>query len=114
MFRKSFIDAGCSTEDVEIVFGNLDDIYELSLNLLNSLEDALEMCDEGDQRNDESDAKKDDRSSLNEEDVKPVAPIGLCFEDLALVREGERGGGREGDGENRIRVANAFTGFCYL
>lgn len=58
------------------MFGNIDEIQELTVTLLNSLEDAQEMCDEGNE-----DGENDDE----EETVKRHPPIGVCFEDLALV-----------------------------
>ena len=57
------------------MFGNIDEIQELTVTLLNSLEDAQEMCDEGNEEGDEEE----------EETAKHHPPIGVCFEDLALV-----------------------------
>eukprot|EP00118_Oscarella_pearsei_P019533 m.208247 g.208247 ORF g.208247 m.208247 type:complete len:1270 (+) comp39702_c0_seq23:557-4366(+) len=114
VFRKSFITAGCSDDLVQTIFGNLDEIYDFSLNLLNSLEDALEMCDEGDKKGkgDEGSEGGNNRNTSNgrrasssghgngdvagdgsgegggvEKEVKQVPPIGLCFEDLAMDGE---------------------------
>jgi son of sevenless-like protein len=45
------------------MFSNIMDIYELTVTLLSSLEDMLEMCEE-----------------------KQVPAIGSCFEELAEVK----------------------------
>ena len=57
------------------MFGNIEEIHELTVTLLNSMEDAQEMCDEG----------NDDGDDDEEETVRHHPPVGVCFEDLALV-----------------------------
>ena len=58
-----------STQDkLEVIFGNIDDLYELSVLLLGMVEDCLEMADDG------------------EEEGKGKCPqIGSCFAELAMV-----------------------------
>ncbi|XP_041468105.1 son of sevenless homolog 2-like isoform X1 [Lytechinus variegatus] len=69
VFRKIFVDAPqhFTEEDVDAIFGNILDIYQLTVSFLGLLEDAMEMLD-------------DSNSFLG---------IGECFEEMAEAEEFE-------------------------
>lgn len=69
VFRKRFIDSPSlfSEDDVKSIFGNIMDLYQLTVSFRGLLEDALEMMDE----------------------VSVCPAIGECFEDMAEAEEFE-------------------------
>lgn len=64
VFRSKFAHLWPRSKDIDVIFSNIIDIQELTAKLLSSLEDTIEVTEEG-----------------------TIPLIGTCFEDLAEVRQ---------------------------